>query len=107
MKNIIRLAVLAFFFVACANPCATLRDIRSGTERGQPAVVAICACLATNPTAVVACQVEAIGYTITDAAITSAINTFCNPNAQGPVASPLQTRQDFGAWFAANGAVRK
>ena len=109
MKNTIRLAILLPFvaIVACANPCKTLRDARDYGADAQTIIKAFCACAAANPTANAACMIEAPIYEFGNATLTSAINTFCTPGAKFPIVSPLQTRDDFGAWLRANGAARK
>jgi hypothetical protein len=83
-----------------------LRDAKSGIESGDKVVVALCACLTATPLAAQACQVTAIGYTITDATLNAAIGAFCSPlPAAVPSAKPQPSQ--IAAWLEANGAVRR
>jgi uncharacterized protein YecT (DUF1311 family) len=107
--NTIRLAILALVLAtaACATPCQTLADIRTGVERGQPAVKALCDCISSDSTAATVCAIEAGAYTVTDATLNAAYATFCSSAPKGAPASKLQTREQLDAWLTANGATRK
>jgi hypothetical protein len=109
MNHTLKLAILALvpLTVQCTTPCGTLRDVKSGMERGQPAVVALCACLAPAPAANTTCQVELSLYNVTDATLDAALATFCPAGSKATSTPVLQTRADFAKWAIENGAVRK